>query len=447
MMAISRAGGVYVGLNPRYTPAELAYVLESTQPSLGFVVATKFSDDEIHERAKNARNLAGLQEKMPLEIVFSIDDLQRWAGALSPWAGAEDRGGRKAAVIVFTSGTTGAPKGAVLPHDGLMLASDVFASAVMPSKEKPRILVNLPINHVGAIVNLTLSCITRGGTLVFQEKFDAVGTLQLIERERINCWFQVPTIFHACLTTSDIAAADLSSLRSICVGGGPLPSPTLAALRKYADHAEVFVEYGQTEVMSTISVSPRRASDAVLTDTIGMFLPAFEARIVNGEGQPCQLGEVGEIQARGVCTMLGYLNNPQATTEAFAADGWLKTGDLAEYRDDGLVVLRGRLKEMIKSGGYNLYPREIEIALEAHPLIAEVAIVGIPDSKYGESAHAFIVPRKGAALDADELKIWCSSVLSNYKIPKSFNYVDQLPKLPNGKINRRLLADSPLEMF
>jgi acyl-CoA synthetase (AMP-forming)/AMP-acid ligase II len=346
------------------------------------------------------------------------------------------------AVIVFTSGTTGRPKGATLHHSGLVHSA--LSQWDHLAVDGQRLLSNLPINHVGGILNLTYGALVGGGTLVFQEKFDPAATLEIIETERVSAWLQVPAMFQMIVSHPDFAVRDLSSLQAICVGGGALPAPVLAALRRIG--ARIYVEYGQTEVMSTLAFADHGADDEDLTTSVGRFDPRFDVRIADAAGSPCPPGEVGEIQARGDCVMRGYWNDPEATAAAFTPDGWLRTGDLALRRPDGLVELKGRLGEMIKSGGYNLYPREIEVALEAHPAVAAVVVVGIADPVYGEAAHAVVGLRPGATVGATELKDWCARSLANYKVPRSFRRLDEFPRLSNGKIDRLRLRNVAAEL-
>jgi non-ribosomal peptide synthetase component E (peptide arylation enzyme)/acyl dehydratase len=338
--------------------------------------------------------------------------------------------------IVFTSGTTGKPKAAMLTHAGLLLAARVQHDRVGPKDPgEARYLCNLPVNHVGCLMNQALSALVAGGSIVFQSRFDAGEALKLIARERITVWMAVPAVVHLCMTHADASQTDFSSLRSVLVGGGAMSLPTVVALRQMT-RARLWAEYGQTETSSTATYTPNDSDDEALTGTIGAFEPRFDYRIARPDGSNCAVGEPGEIQGRGPLITPGYYRDTVATKAAFTADGWLKTGDLAELRPDGLVVLRGRAKEMIKSGGYNLYPREIEMRLETHPAIDLVVVVGLPDEVFGEAAHAVFSFKAGRSASHDELKAWCGMTLANYKVPKTFRHVAAMPLLSNGKLDR-----------
>lgn len=420
LMASSRLGAIYVGVNPRYSRDEIAHVLAVTQPKL-LVYAPAPGEDDLGARAMTA---AG---EVTVLAAPRIDTLPSSAEPrLSPAAPAD------VAVVVFTSGSTGRPKGAALHHSGLIGAA--VSQYDHLDGEPRRYLSNLPINHVGAIMNTTMGCLVGGGTLVFQAKFDPAGVLDLIENEQVGTWLQVPAMFTLVVNRPDFERRDLSSLRSICIGGGAVSAPTLARLRSIG--AKVFVEYGQTEVMSSLAYSDDGATDEVLLNSIGRFDLRFETRIADEAGQICESGEIGEIQARGDCVLRCYWGDEVATRDAFTPDGWLKTGDLAMERPDGNISLKGRLREMIKSGGYNVYPREVEAIIEGFPAVAEVVVYAVPDPVYGEAVWCTIECNTGVPITTDELKTYCANYLANYKIPKNFLFAAALPRLNNGKIDR-----------
>ena len=425
LMAISRIGAIYVGVNPRYTVAEAGHVLTLTAPALVIVDgrAGETVDQKIAEAAPNLpRSLFDDPQALPDQQSFEKSGV----------ASASD-----VAVIVFTSGSTGRPKGAALHHGGLIAAARAQSnlSDVWPDGAKPRYLSNLPVNHVGGIMNLTLAALVRGGALVFQSKFDPGETLALLKREGITSWLQVPAIFTLCVQHPSFEELELPALRTIGIGGGPVSARALEALRRLG--ADIFVEYGQTETMSSLTWSEKTDPDEVLLNTVGHFDPDIEARIADEQGQPVARGEVGEVQARGNCVLRGYWGDEQATANAFTSDGWLHTGDLARFRPDGRVVLVGRAREMIKTGGYNVYPREVEQVLETHPAVAEVVVFGVADEIYVERVEAAIELASGLAIPhASELEAMCRAVLAGYKLPKRFHLEEVLPRLPNGKIDR-----------
>lgn len=445
LLAASRVGVVYVGINPRCTPAEAAHVLAIAGPRL--VLSLDWFEGR--DYAPMWRDVMGpLRSPPALRTFQGVDALQRAVEDLvglpaSPCLlDVPQRAAlQRVAALVFTSGTTGRPKPAMLTHRGLLLAAAVQHQRLNPPQ--PRYLCNLPVNHVGCLMNLTLGGLVGGGCIVFQERFAAGETLRLLHDEAIDVWLQVPTMFHECVNHADFDPGRLSRLHSICIGGGAPSAATLARLRSIG--AGLFVEYGQTETSSSATYSDAGADDEVLTQCVGRFDPHFEFRIADEQGQVCAVDVTGEIQARGPLIFAGYLSDPASTAAAFTADGWLRTGDLGQLRADGNVVLRGRLKEMIKSGGYNVYPREVELVIEGHAGVAQVVVVALPDARYGEAVHA-VLRLRAPPTPADTLaalQALCREHLANYKVPKSFRLVAQFPLLGNGKIDRvqtRVLA-------
>ena len=427
-LAASRIGAIYVGLNPRYTAAELESVLARVQPRL-VCTLRHFEGDDFFAR------LGCTSSASAVAAFDDVDSLLAALHGLSPRvsspAPSDDPVLARCAAIVFTSGSTGQPKAAMLTHEGLLLAARVQQARLGPAR--PRLLCHLPINHVGCLMNLTLGALAGGGSVVFLDRFDAGRTLRLLVDERITTWLQVPAMYHACVQHPVFDARALGGLHAICIGGGAASSATIAALR--AIGARLFVEYGQTETSSSASYSDADASDEVLSHCIGRFDPHFDFRIADTDGRACAVDEVGEIQGRGPLLFAGYFGDAEATRAAFTADGWLHTGDLACRRADGNLVLRGRLREMIKTGGYNVYPREVEQVLESHAGVDQVVVIGLPDERYGEAVHA-VLSLRDVRIRGDALDGLCRTRLANYKVPKSFRVIEHFPLLPNGKIDR-----------
>ena len=436
-MAASRIGAIYVGLNPRHTAAELALVLNRVQPRLVCALRS-------FEGTNFLPLLDRAAEPMQRATVLAFSDMDECLAGLVALPALPERPAvmneppaevlARTAAIVFTSGSTGQPKAAMLTHKGLLLAAGVQHNRLNPpAPELPRLLCHLPINHVGCLMNLTLGSLVGGGSVVFQQRFLPEQTLALLASEQVNCWLQVPAMFHECVRHPAFQPDALKQLYSVCIGGGAPSVPVITALRSTG--ARLYVEYGQTETSSSGAYSDPGADDDVLAHCIGRFDPRFDLRLAASSGGLCADGEVGEIQARGDLVFAGYFADEAATREAFTADGWLHTGDLAERRADGCIVLRGRLKEMIKTGGYNVYPREVEQVLEAHPGIDQVVVLGLPDDHYGEAVHAVVTVRNPAP-DRMALAACCRARLANYKVPKSFRVIERFALLPNGKIDR-----------
>jgi fatty-acyl-CoA synthase len=343
-----------------------------------------------------------------------------------------------AAMLVYTSGTTGRPKGAMLPHRGLVKCSEIQSR--IWTADPLRILNNFPINHVGCVGDICCYVLVSGGTIIFMEQFEPKKILKTIEQERITAYGQIPAMFAMTLETGGRADgqtgsnADLSSVQLIIWSGAAASRELILRLREICPRMSS--SYGLTESVGSVTYVRDTEDLEILADTIGWPHPAFEFRLATPEGVPVPVGEPGEIQVRGDFIMLGYWNRPEATREAIDEQGWLHTGDLAVERPDGAIKLIGRLKEMFKSGGYNVYPREIEIALESHPAVRLAAVISVPDPLYVEVGHAFVA---ADGVTDDDLREHCRTRLANYKVPKRFTIASDLPLLPIGKIDKRAL--------
>lgn len=444
-LAVMRAGCVYLGLNPRYTYRELAYVMGDAKPAAILALAsfeqTDFAPvvsrlrDELacvrHVFRLDAGDAAGVLESRDalLAKARQLDDAsfqQRIAGT----------GRRDPAVIVYTSGSTGAPKGAVIPHESLVYGPRTTSVAI--GLAEPRTVCALPTNHIGCLADLCTGIIVAGGLIVFMDRFDAGGLLALVERFKLKSVQHTPTVLQLLVQHPDWHARDLSSLRLAGWGGAVLPIDALRAFRQRG--LKLMLSYGQTESISNICWADETFSDEDLTTTIGRPDPEQTVKIVDENLNEVPDGQPGEILARHHAQMLGYFNRPEATAAAFTPDGFLRTGDVAIRRPDGVLKIVGRRSDMYKSGGYNVYPREIELCLEDHPGIAIAAVIGVPDPVYSEIGVAYLVAKPGVPRpQEDDLRAWCRERLANYKIPKRFQVRDELPLLPIGKVDKQAL--------
>jgi acyl-CoA synthetase (AMP-forming)/AMP-acid ligase II len=275
------------------------------------------------------------------------------------------------------------------------------------------------------------------------ENFSAEGTLELVQQEHINVLGQVPTQFELQLALPNFEEYNLSSVEEILWSGAPASKNMVTKLSRSVK-ARLATNYGSTETSGPVTWTPPEATLEELSTTVGQPTHCFEFKIVDGQGRTVPVGETGEICIRG-SVFLGYLNNEEATREALDSEGWLHTGDLAVSDPRGNIRLVGRFKEMFKSGGLNVYPREIEILLEHHHDLAKAVVIGVPDPLFQEVGWAFIQPHPGAKLNEEELKAYCMSKVSQYKIPKRFIIRDAFPLLPTGKVDKedlkRAVAD------
>ncbi len=448
-LATASIGAIWTGLNPKYTLDELAHVVGDAQPSILFGLLDPMALDQ--EESLHALRSAGSS------VTPVVTRSAAMPGPSTPFDGFLGEADQVSAdqlasarrevepmdpmAIVYTSGTTGRPKGALLSHWGLIRCSAIQADHWC--KVPPRWTCDLPINHVGWLGDSCFSGLLAGGTQFFAEQFDPAESIRRIGAERLNTWGGVPTMLALGVETAEFAECDLSTLDRIIWGGAAAPAELLRRLA--ATGATLSTSYGMTETTGSVTYTDDDADMATLVTTVGRPDPRYQVRIAGADGRPVPGGEPGEIQVRGDHIFLGYLNDPDATREAIDPAGWLHTGDVGVMQRDGNIRLVGRIKEMYKSGGYNVYPSEIELAIETHPSILAAAVVGVPDVLYSEVGVAFVVPVPDAPIGRDELIAYCRRRLANYKVPKRLLFRSELPQLSIGKVDKSALQREAIE--
>jgi len=332
------------------------------------------------------------------------------------------------AACLYTSGTTGRPKGAMLTHRNLLANIQSFRE-ILHVTEEDVFLTVLPMFHAFAATVMFLEPLSVGATIVVEPRFAPDLTLKAIAEHRVTLFGGVPTLF-AVLAGLPRPPADFSSWRLCLSGGAPLPPAVLEAFEaKFG--VPIYEGYGPTECAPVLTVN--RPLGVRKVGSVGPAIPQVELRIVDEAGHPLPPGEVGEIVARGPNVMQGYLNRPAETAEVLR-NGWYHTGDLGRVDQDGYYYIVDRKKDLILVGGLNVYPREVELALASHPAVAEAAVIGVPDPVRGEVPRALVVLRDGQQADTQELLQWCRQRLANYKVPRTIAFVSQLPKTATGKI-------------
>jgi acyl-CoA synthetase (AMP-forming)/AMP-acid ligase II len=417
-LACCRLGATFLGLSPKSTVRELSYVVSDAQPRL--VVAV------------DPGELEGLEPRRP---VIAPEALLGRGAAPAPARGTDDP-----CAIVYTSGSTGAPKGALLSQRSIVRSAELTVDHWYGGREGLRTLAQLPINHVGWLVCECVSALVAGGAVVFRERFDGGETLRLIAQERLTLWLAFPSMVALAMRSPEFEGCDLSSLRRVAFGS--MPSVELLARLRERTGAVFSVSYGLTEASGgAVTTTDARADASTVAGTIGRPVPGLETRIVDPEGRDVAAGESGELLVRDPCVFLGYLHRPDATAAALDENGWLHTGDAVAADPDGNLRMVGRLKEMFKSGGYNVYPTEIETVISTCDAVSAVAVVDVPDPLWSEVGVAFVVPAAGARVRPEELREHARARLANYKVPKRFVVVDSLPQLPNGKADKVALRE------
>ena len=272
---------------------------------------------------------------------------------------------------------------------------------------------------------------------MWKGRFDPGDLLRLLEEERIDHVLGSPVQFHLMANHPELGARDLSRLKFITWAGAPMADRLVARL--HALPGELRTSYGMTELGLYVTYTESGADLETLSRTIGKPHPGFDIRVADADGTVVGPGGQGEIQARGDWLLAGYFRDPRATADAYTPDGWFRTGDVVKVRADGNLEIVGRMREMFISGGFNIYPREVELAIEAHPDVAMVAVLGVPDETFGEVGHAFVEPKPGTAPEGAALGAWCRERFANYKVPKRFEIRPELPRLPIGKIDKQTL--------
>ena len=432
--AVAKVGAVNVPLNWRLMADELEFILKDSGATV-LLYAENFAPvvAELQRRGDKTDLRAWVQ--VGGSTAPFAQDYAAWMGAMPAdepaMAGSED----DLLFIMYTSGTTGLPKGVMHSHR-TVLWSAMNVTATADFHYKDRYLTALPLFHVGALMP-TLCCVYVGVTQVILKAFDPKAAWELIREEKISTTLLVPAMLQFMQAVYDPKLHDARTLRWVLCGAAPVP---VTLIKAYAEiGVEVHQLYGLTE-----SCGPGcliMGEDALArAGSTGRAYFYTELRIVDVDGKDCPPGEPGEIIMRGPHNMVGYWNRPDATAQTLR-DGWLHTGDVGTMDAEGFVTIRDRIKDMLISGGENVYPAEVENMLLGHPQVGDAAVIGLASSKWGEVPLAVVVPKKGATLDAAELVAWCKGRLATFKLPKAAVVVAEIPRNPSGKILKRVLRE------
>ena len=430
-LATVRLGALWQGLNPRQTYAELSYLVGDSQP-LVLVGIESFEGRDFTADLQRLHDEVSAIEHL---VIVGSDGL---GPLLSAAEGVTEQQLEQAlehveaddpCLLVYTSGSTGRPKGALLSHKNVVTSARTQCEHWWA--EPMRMLNAMPINHVGGVVQGACQLFVAGGTNVMRERFDPGESVLVARDENITLIHGISIMYQMILDSDEYAEFGMPSVQVLIWSGAPSP---LDLIRRYREVTpNLFTSYGCTELGGEGLYMPSGASDEQLAQFVGLPPENYEMRI-----DP----DTKEIQARSDAVMLGYLNRPEATAESFTEDGWLQTGDCAEIDPKtGYWRIVGRIKEMYKSGGYNIYPREVEMVLEEHPAVAMAAVFGVPDEAYGEKGVAYLLLENGATVDEATISAHCREQLANYKVPKVFNIETELPILAIGKIDKAKLRE------
>ncbi|NNE33846.1 MAG: AMP-binding protein [Rhodothermales bacterium] len=462
----AKAGIIQVNINPAYRPSELEFVLNNVGCK-GLITGVEFKTSnyidmlqqllpelsecqpgDLHaERMPDLRAVIRLGRETTPGMLNFADVLNIGRGQPAGFLESIEASLTcdDAINIQFTSGTTGLPKGATLTHNNILNNAAIIGNNLLYST-KDRVCISVPLYHCFGMVIGNLTSITHGITMVYpDESFVAESVLSAISSERCTSIYGVPTMFLSVLDHPAFGNHDLTSLRTGVMAGAPCPLELMKRIVSDFHLPEMTIAYGMTE---TSPVTFQTLPDAPLDkriSSVGRVCPHTRAKIVDIEDRIVPPNVQGEIMTAGYCVMKGYWNDEDKTKQAITEDGWMRTGDLGMFDEDGWLHITGRVKDMIIRGGENVYPIEIEEFLFSHPKISAVQVIGIPDEKFGEEIAAWIRLRNGEKATADEIRAFCKGNIAHYKIPKYIRFVDEFPMTVTGKIQKFEMRNTMIE--
>jgi fatty-acyl-CoA synthase len=435
-MGTAKTGGVFTPINFRLAAEEVTYLVNHSDARI-FVFGEDFFSlvGNILSRLPKVEKFISVG-KAPFPRAIEYEPLLQASMDEEPEIAVSEE---DECQMLYTSGTTGKPKGAVLTH-GNVLWNLVNTLLAREDKEGEIALITGPLYHAAALNNHFLIRLALAGASVLMKHFDPRVFMEIIQKEKVNVISGAPAMFHLLLTLPDVEKYDTRSITRCTLGASTLPDETKKKLLKLLPNAGgIYDVYGATEASPTVTAL--KAADSLRkTACVGPAVPFLEVRIVDSQDREVPRGEPGEIICRGPNVMKGYYKDPEGTAEALKG-GWLHTGDIGRMDQEGFIYIVDRKKDMILSGGENIYPREIEELLYHHPKIREAAAVGIPDPIWGESVKAFVALKAGMTMSQEEVIEYCKAHLASYKKPKVVAFVDSLPRNPSGKVLKNLLRE------
>jgi long-chain acyl-CoA synthetase len=438
--ACSRSATICTAINYRLSPRELHYVIDNSEAKIA-LVSDEFLDtlEEIRPNLKAAEHYIATGQTP--EGMKSYDEIIAAASPIPPQVEQHED---DVVLQMYTSGTTGLPKGAMLSHRNL-ITNAIGCSLGMQFQPDDCMLMVAPLYHMAAGMT-SLGTILQGGPILLHREFNPIAILDDMEGGEVTAVLLIPVMINFLLQMPDVEKRDFSNIRAIVYGASPMP---VEVLRKAIEVFQCdFVQgYGQTESSAVLCIL--RPEDHVLDGTpeqqkrlasAGREVFGTEVRVVDEEGSDVVPGQIGEVIGKGANVMKGYWNMPEASAETLRG-GWLHTGDLGTVDEDGYVYILDRVKDMIISGGENVYSREVEEVLYMHPAIADAAVIGVPHKQWGESVKAIIVLREGEEAGEEEIIDFCRDKLAGFKRPRSIEFIDSLPRNLSGKVLKKVLRD------
>ncbi|MEI2776369.1 MAG: long-chain fatty acid--CoA ligase [Tetrasphaera sp.] len=437
MYAAFRLGAIFVPVNFRLAGPELSRILSASGAvTLIAEEGHRAEVDRVRDQTQVRRFLLVDDDPaIPVEAEGEIPGWERWQPLLEaaqPATTYHSRDMDDPAILMFTSGTTGLPKGVILTH-GNIFWNQVNVDSRVDTLRGDVTYCAAPIFHIGALNSFLLRTISRGGTAVLRRVFDPAEMLADLVELKVNSMFGVPAMFAALVRVPGLWAADLSHVRGIIVAGAPVP-PSL--VHTFAEHGVLLQQaWGLTETAPFATHLPAEWTIEKI-GSAGIAMPHTQVTVLDLEGNPAETGVSGEILVRGPNVTPGYWENPQATAAAFTADGWFRSGDIGYLDDDGCLFIVDRLKDMIITGGENVYPAEVERAYADMPGVVDIAVVGMPDEKWGEAVVAVLTLAEGVEVDLEQVRAFGSERLARYKLPSRIETVTLMPRNASGKLDK-----------
>ena len=439
-IAIHKAGGVLVPINTRMKGKEAAYILNNSEAKILFSVKTFLGIDYIKLLEKE--DLPYLEHQIALDEDKAEDSNLAFSYLKEQTLNLEmpEVSETDMADIIFTSGTTGKPKGVISSHLQNIKVFDYWSTYIGLTENDRYLIVN-PFFHTFGYKAGWLAAVMKGATAYPCPVFDADKIIETINEQKISMLPGPPTLYQSILTSKLINTLEISSLRLGVTGAASIPVQLIKDMKEKLGFETVITAYGLTESTGVVTMCTPNDDYETIATTSGCAIADVEVKCVNQDGEEVGIDEPGEILVRGYNITQGYFNNPEATREAIDRDGWLHTGDIGMLDANGYIKITDRSKDMFIVGGFNAYPAEIENILCDHPAISQAAVVGIEDERMGEVAKAFIILKPDQDLDADSLLQWSKDNMANYKVPREVEFVRELPTNAAGKIMKYLLKD------
>ncbi len=450
-MAASMVGAILAGINPNYKGPEIAYILNNSLPRV-LIMKDKHRDVDLQKVIREhifpgvipyiviqntqqkkkflIRRAIDFETLMDIESQFDEEALSERKETVAPGDGV---------LVIYTAGIMGKPKGVVLTHQNILTTTRVQAQywEIVP---EDRILLHLPMSHIGGAVELFITGLTAGATQDVMSHFNPLEAMKRIENEKITVLGQVPTMYVMMFHAPGFEHYDLSSLRMLAVAGAPSTREIIEKMSQIVD-GPVRTGYGLSETAGFVTHSLTEDPPTKLYETVGKPVPDFQFKIVDEERKELPEGETGEVAIKGDCVFKEYFEQPTETEKSIDPEGWFYTGDMGFFDQDGYLVLRGRKKDMMITGGFTVFPQEIEDKLNRHPQIQMAAVCGVPAPVLGEIGRAFVVPQPGKIFKQSEIIDYLGQYLADFKIPQQFSFRDSLPLTPTGEVEKRILQE------